>query len=158
MNLLNIFFKRKTIVLSLKKEQKELLECFIQNKPDFENWVLLHPLQKIRFQFYYPTAIDFYYSDFKLFTAFFKKNDPDIIELSEFKISEANLDSIRCYSWTPFEEVIMEFLTSLQESKKVALFEKRKLLFEYQSLCAKKTIEHEENKDYLGAATSLLAR
>ena len=156
MNFLNIFFKRKTLALSLKKEQKELLECFIQNKHDFENWVLLHPLQKIKFQFYYPTAVDFYYSDFKLFTAYFKKTDHDNIELAEFKISEANLESIRCYSWSPFEEVMMEFLTSLHESKKIALFEKRKLLFEYQNLCAKKTRPEEEVKDYFGAVSSLL--
>jgi hypothetical protein len=37
----------------------------------------------------------------------------------------------------PFEEVVLHFLTSLEESKKIALFEKRKTLFEYQSLCAK---------------------
>jgi hypothetical protein len=158
MNLFKIFFKRKTFSLSLKKEQKELLECFIQNKPDFENWVLLHPIQKIRFQFYYPTAIDFYYSDFKLFTAYFKKTDHDNIELTELKISEANFDSIRCFSWSPFEEVMMDFLTSLQESKKIALFEKRKLLFEYEKLCSKKAATQEEAKQYLGTVSSLLPR
>ena len=158
MKFLQTFFKRKTLSLSLKKEQKELLECFILNKPEFENWVLLHPQQKIRFQFYYPTAVDFYYSDFKLFTAYFKKTDPDNIELAELKMTEANFDSIRCFSWMPFEEVMMNFLTSLQESKKIALFEKRKLLFEYESLCSKKPATNESEKEYSGMATSLLPR
>lgn len=158
MTLFKIFRKRKSFSLSLKKEQKELLECFIQNKPDFENWVLLHPQQKIRFQFYYPTAIDFYYSDFKLFTAYFIKTGHDNIELTELKISEANFDSIRCFSWSPFEEVIMDFLTSLHESKKIALFEKRKLLFEYESLCTKKTAVPDESKEYVGSVSNLLPR
>ena len=158
MQLLKKLLKRKTLILSINKHQKELLEIFILNKADFEAWVVLHPLQKIRFQFYYPTAIDFYYSDFKLFTAYFKKTGFDNIELTEVKISEANFDSIRCYSWNPFEEVIIDFLTSLEESKKIALFEKRKLLFEYESLCTQKTGEQEDSKEYLGALSSLLAR
>ncbi|HYO21833.1 MAG TPA: hypothetical protein VER36_05470 [Flavisolibacter sp.] len=138
MNWLKTFVKRKAFSLTVSKGQKELLEFFISNRVDFDQWLAGHPLQKMRFQFYYPNAIDFYYSEFKLFTAYFKKNRREEIELSELKMSETNFDSIRCASWAPFEEVMMEFVSSLEESKKTALFEKRKTLYEYEGLCNKK--------------------
>ena len=53
---------------------------------------------------------------------------------------------------------MMNFLTSLQESKKIALFEKRKLLFEYESLCSKKPATNESEKEYAGIGSSLLPR
>lgn len=131
------FFQPKALTLSVTKTQKELLELLIINKTDFDVWAAKQPDNKIRFHFYYPTAVDFYYNEFKLFTSYYKKNKKEEIELTEMKISEVNYDTIRCKSWAPFEDVIIDFLTSLEESKKIALFEKRKTLFEYQSLCTK---------------------
>lgn len=154
MNRLKRFFKRKAFALTVGKGQKELLEFFVGNKPEFDEWAAQHPQPKVRFQFYYPTAIDFYFGDFKLFTAYFKRNRKDQLELLEMKMSETNFDSIRCASWAPFEEVIIQFLTSLEESKKIALFEKRKVLYEYENLCAKKTGTENASQPYLDAVAS----
>lgn len=145
------FFKPKDLTLSTTRTQREVLELLIINKVDFEEWAAQHLLPKMRFQFYYPTAVDFFYDEFKLFTAYFKKNRKEEIELMEMKMTETNYDSIRCRSWMPFEEMIIDFLTSLEESKKIALFEKRKTLFEYQSLCAKSAVPE---KEYAKASTA----
>lgn len=130
-------FKTKALTLPVTKTQRELLELLLANKSGFDEWSQKHNPAKIRFQFFYPAAIDFYYESFKLFTAYFKRGPKDEHLLQEFKMSETNFDTIRCTSWSPFAEVIIEFLTSLEEDKKIALFEKRKVLFEYQSLCAR---------------------
>ncbi|WP_121355297.1 hypothetical protein [Flavisolibacter nicotianae] len=135
LNLKNLF-RTKVLELQVSKAQKELLELLLLNKDDFDQWCLAQPSSKIRFQFFYPSAIDFYYDEFKLFNSFFRKDSKGEICLFEFKMSEVNYDSIRCSSWAPFESVIIDFLTGLEENKKIALFEKRKTLLEYQSLCA----------------------
>lgn len=132
-------FKNKALLLSVSKAQKELLELLMINKVDFDQWSGMHAYAKIRFQFYYPAAIDFYYDEFKLFTGYYKKGPKGGIELFELKMTETNFDTIRCYSWYPFEEVVIDFLTNMEENKKIALFEKRKTLFEYQSLCTKQS-------------------
>jgi len=157
MNWLKLFYKKQAFSLTVSKAQKEILEFFLTNKTDFEQWLLAHPQPKVRFQFYYPTAIDFYFGDFKLFTAYFKKGRKGEIELTELKMSETNFDTIRCATWTPFEEVIIDFLNSLQENKKITLLEQRKTLYEYANLCAKKPTE-ESSKDFFSAVTSLLPR
>ena len=157
MNWLKLFYKQKAFSLTVSKAQKELLEFFLTNKPEFDQWLPAHPQPKVRFQFFYPTAIDFYFSDFKLFTAYFKKGRKGEIELTELKMSETNFDTIRCASWAPFEEVIIDFLNSLQENKKIALLEQRKMLYEYANLCAKKPTE-EVSKDFFSAVASLLPR
>lgn len=157
MNWLKRFFKTKAFALTVSKAEKELLELFIINKTEFDSWMKNHPQLKFRFQFYYPNAIDFYYSDFKLFTAYFKKGKHDHLTLAELKMTETNFDSIRCANWRPFEEVILEFVTTLQESKKVALFEKRKLLYEYESLCSKQpNSDGMAQKEYMTTVNSLL--
>lgn len=127
----------KDLTLSVSKAQKELLDLLMINKTSFDDWVSGQSAAKVRFHFFYPTAIDFYYDEFKLFTAFFRKSKKDEIELLELKMTETNYDSIRCQSWAPFEEVMIDFLTSLEENKKIALFEKRKTLLEYQALCTR---------------------
>ena len=130
-------FKIKALTLAITKGQRELLELLMVNKPDFEEWSKTQAPSKIRFHFFYPAAIDFYYDEFKLFTAYYKKGARGELICSEFKMSETNYDTISCSSWTPFEEVVIDFLTSLEENKKIALFEKHKTLMEYQSLCTK---------------------
>lgn len=154
MNWLKKILKQKAFTLTVGKGQKELLEFFITNKTGFDDWVLQHQQPKVRFQFYYPTAIDFYFGDFKLFTAYFKREKKGRLELIEMKMSETNFDTIRCASWTPFEDVIIEFLTSLEEGKKIALFEKRKVLYEYENLCAKKAPAENASQQYLNAVAS----
>ena len=154
MNWFKKFFRRKALALTLSKGQKELLEFFVTNKPDFDDWILKHAQPKVRFQFYYPSAIDFYFGDFKLFTAYFTRDRKDQLWLTEMKMSETNFDTIRCASWAPFEEIIIEFLTSLEEGKKIALFEKRKVLYEYENLCAKKASTENASQQYLNAVTS----
>lgn len=149
-------FKPKALTLTVSKTQKELLELLISNKTDFEEWSSGQPASKIKFQFFYPTAISFFYDEFKLFIAYFKKNVKGEVALQEFKMSETNYDTIRSNSWNPFEERIIEFLTSLEESKKIALFEKRKALFEYQSLCSKNTEAKFGDNEFASPAASPL--
>lgn len=149
-------FKNKAIALALSKTQKELLELLILNKNDFEEWSCTQPDSKIRFQFFYPTSVSFFYDEFKLFYAYFKKNEKSEVILQEFKMSETNFDTIRSTNWAPFEEVIIAFLTSLEENKKIALFEKRKTLFEYQSLCARKAEGKPAENAFAGTVTSAL--
>lgn len=104
----------------------------------------------MRFQFFYPSAVDLPFGDFKLFTAYFKRGRKDRLELLELKRSETNFDTIRCASCAPFEEIIIEFLTALEEDKKVALFEEHKALYEYESLCARKAVTEMNLASYLG--------
>ena len=154
MDRLKKFFRRKAFALAVSKGQKELLEFFLTNKPGFDEWVEAHPQPKMRFQFYYPTAVDHFFGDFKLFTAYFKRGRKGEIELIELKMTETNFDTIRCASWAPFEEVIIEFLTSLEEGKKIALFEKRKVLYEYENLCAKKAATENTPQAYLNTVAA----
>jgi len=155
LSLKNIF-KTKALTLVITKAQKELLELLMINKADFDDWGKKQVHSKIRFQFFYPAAIDFHFDEFKLFTAFFKKGAKGEVLLYEFKMSETNYDTIRCTSWAPFEGVIIDFLTSLEENKKIALFEKRKTLFEYQNLCAKNSDASAAERNYAKAAASSL--
>ena len=129
------FFKPNPYLLTVSKAEKELLECFLDNKPAFDQWLPLNENRRIRFQFYYPTAVDFYFDNFKLFTAYFKKGPVDGPDLHELKMSEANYSSICTTNWQPFEEVILDFLNTLEESNKVILFRKTKSLHEYAALC-----------------------
>jgi hypothetical protein len=153
-------FNSKVLALAVSKSQKEMLELLMMNKGDFEKWAEQQSGSKIRLHFFYPTAIDFYFDAFKLFTAYYKKNRKGEIELQEMKMSEVNYDSIRCTSWAPFEEVVIDFLTTMEESKKIDLFEKRKTLFEYQSLCTKTSgragAEHEYAKAISASPLQLL--
>ena len=158
MKWLPFILRKKTLILNTTKAQRELLQCFVLHKAEFESWLLLQPSSKISFRFYYPTAIDFFFGDYKLFTAYFRKTPQHTVELTEIKISEANFESVRCFSWSPFEETILKFLTTMEEGKKVELFEKRKILFEYENLCSKKTATQDAQSEYAVPLSSILAR
>lgn len=69
-------------------------------------------------------------------------------------MSETDFDTIRCASWAPLEEKAVEFLTSLEECKKIALFEKRKVLYKYESLCAKKSATENAAQFYFDAVST----
>jgi hypothetical protein len=130
-------FRKPTHIIPVKKAEKELLEYFMANKTAFDHWFSQHQHPQIRFRFYFPTAIDFYFDEFKLFTAYFKRSPLNTLELQELKISEANQSSICTRDWRPFEEVILHFLTTLEESNKASWFQKRKSLYEYAAICEK---------------------
>ncbi len=136
MNLRNLF-KVNPYLLTVTKTQKELLECFVANKPEFDNWLTHRSQQRVRFQFYFPTAIDFYFDDFHLFTAYFKKTALDTLELQELKITKANYTTIRSDNWKPFEEMILQFLCFLEEKNKIRYFQKTSSLHEYVAICEK---------------------
>jgi hypothetical protein len=148
------FLHPKNLTLTFSKSQREVLELLMVNKGDFEKWIEQQSGRKIRLHFFYPTAIDFYFDAFKLFTAYYKKNRKGEIELQEMKMSEVNYDSIRCTSWAPFEEVVIDFLTTMEETKKIDLFEKRKTLFEYQSLCSKTGAKVGAENEYAKAVSA----
>ena len=135
------FFQPSSCRLTVTKAEKEILELFVLNKKEFDQWVLLHPQTRIRFQFYFPTAVDFYFDGFRLFTAYFKRGTMDTLQLSEFKMSQDNHSSIRTTNWKPFEDVMLSFLTNLAESNKSALLQKTKALHEYASICNNKPTE-----------------
>src|SRR5690349_12234702 len=121
-------FQSKNRTVAVSKTQKEILECFLVNKSSFDHWFCFLPETKIKFKFYYPTAIDLYFDDIKLFTAYYKKNQLEQIELQELKMSEDNYRSISSPVWKPFEEMMLQFLHYLNENEKVMLFQKQKAL------------------------------
>jgi hypothetical protein len=129
------FFKTNPYLLTVSRAEKEVLECFLDNKAEFEHWISFQQNRRTRFQFYYPTAVDFYFDDFKLFTAYFKRGAFHTLELQELKMTEANYSSIRSANWQPFAEVIVNFLNTLEENNKLVLFRQRKSLHEYVELC-----------------------
>lgn len=128
-------FRPTPHLLTVSKTEKELLECFLSSRSEYDNWLLLHPQAKIRFTFYVPTAIDFYFDGAKLFTAFFKKGVADEPVLSELKMSKANYSSIRSSNWKPFEEVMIKFLNDLEETNRVVVVRNTKPLHDYLAIC-----------------------
>lgn len=132
------FFQPNPCLLPVTKTEKEILECFLAARPAFLQWLQSNPQPRIRFQFYFPTAIDFYFDEFKLFTAYFKKSPSEQQYLAELKMTLENYNTIRMVSWKPFEEVMLAFLHTLEESNKSMLYLKIKSLHEYASLCEEK--------------------
>jgi hypothetical protein len=131
------YFQPNPCILSVSKEEKEILEWFLTNRSEFSDWLLHHPNQRVRFQFYFPTAVDFYFDDFLLFTAYFKKTAFDHLELQELKMTKANYTTIRSANWKPFEDVMLQFLGYLEEKNKISFFQKNRSLHEYVSICQK---------------------
>ena len=142
------FFRSNPYILPVSKTEKEVLEYFLANKKEFEQWLLKNPQPRIRFQFYFPTAVDFFFDEFKLFTAYFKRSPSGMQELAELKMSGDNYASIRSVSWKPFEEVMFSFLSTLEESNKMTLFSKTKALHEYVSICQEKPVENSRQSSY----------
>jgi hypothetical protein len=130
-------FRPNPLLLPVSKTEREILEYFITHKQAFENWSLLHPEHRIRFQFYFPTAVDFYFDEFKLFTAYFKRRQSGSLEFRELKMSEANHTTIRSVNWQPFEEVMLRFFNSLEENNKAVMLRENKSLHEYTAICMK---------------------
>lgn len=134
-NLKKLFFPNPCM-LRVSKTEKEVLECFLDNKAEFEQWSAFQPNKRIRFRFFYPTAVDFYFDECKLYTAFFGKGATHDRELKQLKMTRVNYTSIRSGSWQPFREVIVAFLHHLEENNKVVLFRQTKVLQEYAVLCS----------------------
>ena len=133
------YFQPNPCILSVSKVEKEILECFLSNRSEFSHWSLHHPHQRVRFQFYFPTAVDFFFDDFLLFTAYFKRTALDQLELQELKMTKANYTTIRSANWKPFEDVMLQFLGYLEEQNKSSFFQKTRSLHEYVSICEKQT-------------------
>lgn len=129
------FFKPNPCLLSVSKAEKQFLECFLSNKTEFENWILLHPQSKITFRFYFPSAVDFHYDGSRLFTAYYRKDAFNEHVLHELKMSKENYASIRTSNWKPFEEVILGFLRTLEEKNKFVYLQQTKPLQDYASIC-----------------------
>lgn len=128
-------FHPNPCLLSVSKADKELLESFLACKTEYDAWNQHRQPQKIRFRFYFPTAIDFYYDGSKLFTVFFKKDLHDTPVFHELKMSKANYSSIRSANWKPFEDLMTEFLSELEEKNKTIYVQRTKSLREYVSIC-----------------------
>jgi hypothetical protein len=131
------FFQPNPCLLSISKEQREILECFVTNKSAFETWIDHRPQQRVRFQFYFPLAIEFYFDEFLLFTAFFKRSSSGGFALQEMKMTKANYTTIHSANWKPFEDVMVQFLRSLEETSKIRFFQQTSSLHEYVSICEK---------------------
>jgi hypothetical protein len=151
------FFQPDPCLLSVTRSQKEILECFLSGKKEFENWLLLQPSQRVRFQFYVPTAIDFCFDEFKLFTAYFKKGSTGLNELAELRMSKDNYNTLRVLSWKPFEEVMFSFLSTQEETNKATLFQKTRSLHEYAAICKKTPSPHLQQNPYSREAGQTVA-
>ncbi len=137
MNFLKNLLKDRTNLLTISKEEVEILTYLMCNRTDFENWFAqqakAHP--KIKFVFYYPTAIDLYYDSFKLFTVYFTKDSRDEVVFSQFKISQLNRDSLNSPNWKPFKDAVVDYLLMAQERNTDLQFKRLHALHEYQALC-----------------------
>ena len=127
--------KRKPSVIPVDKAGREILEYFIAHKNEFEAWASLHLEKRISFRFYFPNAIDFCYDGCKLFTAYFKRDRRDVPQLHELKMSDANLSNIATTNWKPFEDVMVCFLKTLEEHKRMSYFQQTKSLYDYAAIC-----------------------
>lgn len=136
LNLRN-YFQPNPRLLSLSKEQKEILACFVANKTAFDHWMTHRPPQRVRFQFYFPLAIEFYFDNFLLFTAYFKRTSNGGFVLHEMKMAKANQTTIQSTNWKPFEEVIVQFLRYQEEKDKICYFQQTGSLHEYAAICEK---------------------
>jgi hypothetical protein len=54
-------------------------------------------------------AIEFYFDEFLLFTAFFKRSQAGGFVLHEMKMTKANYTTIHSANWKPFEDVMVQF-------------------------------------------------
>ena len=137
MNFLKNLLQSKTHLLTLSKEEVEILTYLMCNRQDFENWfagqATAHP--KIKFVFFYPTAIDLYFDSFKLFTVYFKKDSRDEVTFSQAKLSQLNRDSLNSQNWKPFKDAIVSYLVMAQERNTDLQFKRLHALHEYQAIC-----------------------
>lgn len=124
-------------LVSISKEEIDILTYVLCNRSDFENWFSGQHKKhgKIRFVFYYPSAIDLYYDEFKLFTIYFKRAANDAVLFDQFKLTQLNHGSLKTTNWKPFKDAILDYLTMAQERNTDSQFKKYKSLHDYQQLC-----------------------
>lgn len=137
MSLLKKLLVRKPNVLNISKEEIEILTYVFCNRTDFESWLAAQKQNypKVKFVFYYPNAVDFYYDTFKLFTVYFKRDVGDQVQFDQLKISRLNEDSLKSYNWKPFKDVFVSYLLMAQERNSDLQFKRLHALHEYQALC-----------------------
>lgn len=160
MSILKNLLKSKSNLLTINKEEIDILTYVMCNRIDFEAWFAQQntTFPKIRFVFYYPTAIDFYYDAFKLFTVYFKREQNDQVVFHQFKITQLNMDSLKSFNWTPFKDAIVSYLVMAQERNSDLQFKKLHALHEYQALCNGEATPKSSNNSFflnLSAASIL---
>jgi hypothetical protein len=131
--------KSNPLSVPVKGAEKDLLQYFISNKGAFENWFSTNcnAYPKLRFHFYYPNALDFFFDEFKLFTAYFKKEEKGIM-LVELKMSDVNKANIKTTDWKPFRDLMLTFLTELEQNNHSLMLQEQRSLHEYQAICTGK--------------------
>lgn len=124
-------------LVAIGKDEIEILTYILCHKADFESWFGSQQKKhtKIRFVFYYPSAVDLFYDEFKLFTVYFKKTNTDIIVFDQFKRSQLNMDSLKTANWKPFKDAILDYLAMAQDRNTDFQLKKYKSLHDYQQLC-----------------------
>lgn len=137
MNILKNLLQSKANLLPLTMEEVDILTYLMCNRQDFESWFAGQAASypKIKFVFYYPTAIDLYFEAFKLFTIYFKKDNRDEVVFSQAKLSQLNRDSLNSQNWKPFKDVIVSYLMMAQERNTDLQFKRLHALHEYQAIC-----------------------
>lgn len=132
MKLLKNLLKSKLNDLALSKEEIEIFVYIVSNRHDFEHWFAQQSLRfpKVKFAFYYPTAIDLYFDAFKLFTVFFTKESNGQLVFSQAKMSLLNRESLKSTNWAPFKEVMLSYLEMAQERNSDQQFKKLHALHE----------------------------
>lgn len=123
--------------VTISKEEVDILTYILCHRNDFESWFSGQHKKhsKIRFVFFFPSAIDLYYDEFKLFTVFFKRAANDAVLFDQFKLTQLNQDSLKTDNWRPFKDAILDYLTMAQERNSDFQFRKYKSLHDYQQLC-----------------------
>ena len=147
-------------LVAIGRDEIEILTYIFSHKNDFENWFSGQQKKhsKIRFVFYYPSAVDFFYDEFKLFTVYFKKTNTDVIVFDQFKRSQLNMESLRTANWKPFKDAILDYLAMAQDRNTDQQLTKYKSLHDYQQLCDGEIKTNEANIpfDSLNIATAHL--
>lgn len=139
--------KRDRSLVAIGRDEIEMLTYILSHKRDFESWFSTKQKNhtKIRFVFYYPSAVDLFYDEFKLFTVYFKKTNNDEIVFDQFKKSRVNLESLKTGNWKPFKDAILDYLEMAQDRNSDLQMKKFKSLHDYQQLCNGETKSKEES-------------
>jgi hypothetical protein len=132
--------KSQPLTVPVSKAEKDLLQYFIATKPAFENWFSSNKnaFPRLRFHFYYPNAIDFFFDEFKLFTAYYKKEEKGMVVLKELKMSDVNKANIKTTDWKPFRDLMLTFLTDLEQTNHNLMLQEQRSLHEYKAICTGK--------------------
>ncbi|MBD0276782.1 MAG: hypothetical protein M3342_23160 [Bacteroidota bacterium] len=142
-------FRRNKYILHVDNEEAELLQFFMNNKKDFELWLAEnnHQFPRIKFIFYYPTTIEFFFDELRLFTASFNKDLTEAVVFTQLTASKLNINNIRSHDWKPFKEMILYFVSVMEQRNTNLMLKTQKSLTEYQALCRGEEKQKETSED-----------